>query len=143
MSTHRHRDYAPPTPAVLPSIAAGVVTGSTVVVVDDKPGNVALLERLLNLVGVLQVHGFTDPRQALDHCANSPPDLVLLDLHMPDLDGFAVLEALKSLLPEGGFLPVLVLTADATAEVKERALAAGAKDFLTKPFDRTEVPFQA
>ncbi|MEX2658146.1 MAG: EAL domain-containing protein [Acidimicrobiales bacterium] len=112
---------------------------STVVVVDDHQVNVALLERLLDGAGVGRVHGFTDPREALNHCAASLPDLVLLDLHMPHLDGFAVMSALEELVPDGVFLPVLVLTADATAEVKERALAARAKDFLTKPFDRTEV----
>ncbi|MDA8400003.1 MAG: EAL domain-containing protein [Actinomycetota bacterium] len=140
MSTHQPSHADPLVPGILPSIAAiGVVADSKVVIVDDNPANVALLERLLNMAGLLQVNGFTDPRQALDYCASSLPDLVLLDLHMPDLDGFAVLEALKDLLPKDGFLPVLVLTADATTKIKERALAAGAKDFLTKPFDRTEV----
>jgi len=141
MSTHQHASHDTPKPAPpLSTAAAGVAAaGSTVVIVDDKPANVALLERLLNTAGVGRVHGFTDPRRALAHCASSLPDLVLLDLHMPDLDGFAVMESLKGLLPAGGFLPVLVLTADVTTEVKERALAAGAKDFLTKPFDRTEV----
>jgi PleD family two-component response regulator len=91
MSTHHAHHAPPPAPVFLPSIATGVAAESTVVVVDDKPANVALLERLLNMVGVPQVHGFTDPRQALEHCATSLPDLVLLDLHMPGLDGFAVL----------------------------------------------------
>ena len=140
MSTNEYPRHDTPTAAVpLSTAAAGVAAASTVVIVDDKPANVALLERLLDTAGVVRVHGFTDPRQALAHCAGSLPDLVLLDLHMPDLDGFAFMEALQRLVPEGGFLPVLVLTADVTAEVKERALATGAKDFLTKPFDRTEV----
>jgi EAL domain-containing protein (putative c-di-GMP-specific phosphodiesterase class I) len=112
---------------------------ATVLVVDDTPANVALLKRVLDGAGIARVHGFTDPRRALAHCAEHLPDLVLLDLHMPDLDGFAVMESLKRMVPTDGFLPVLVLTADANAAVKERALAAGAKDFLTKPFDRTEV----
>lgn len=123
----------------LSTAAAGVTANATVVIVDDTPANVALLERLLATTGVGQVHGFTDPRQAVAHCAEALPDLVLLDLHMPDLDGFAVMASLRDLVPDGGFLPVLMLTADATAEVRQRALAAGAKDFLTKPFDRTEV----
>ena len=109
------------------------------VVVDDEPANVLLLERLLETVGIVRVHGFTDPSRALAFCAASPPDLVLLDLHMPQLDGFAVMEALRLLVPGDRFLPVLVLTADVTPEVRERSLAAGAKDFLTKPFDRNEV----
>lgn len=110
-----------------------------VVIVDDTPANVTLLTRLLAGSGVDRVHGFTDPREALAHCARSLPDLVLLDLHMPHLDGFAVMESLRNMVPLDGYLPVLVLTADVNVEVKERALVAGAKDFLTKPFDRTEV----
>ena len=117
----------------------GVDVTSTVVVVDDTAANVMLLTRLLDLAGITRVHGFTDPRAAVAHCAESLPDLVMLDLHMPHLDGFAVMDSLQLMVPEDGFLPVLVLTADVTAEVKERALLAGAKDFLTKPFDRTEV----
>lgn len=110
-----------------------------VVIVDDTPANVTLLMRLLAGSGVDKVHGFTDPREALAHCARSMPDLVLLDLHMPHLDGFAVMESLRNMVPLDGYLPVLVLTADVNVEVRERALVAGAKDFLTKPFDRTEV----
>ena len=140
MTRHQpHRADPPGSTSPQPGTAAGVAADSTVVIVDDKPANVALLERLLDPDRVGRVHGFTDPRQALAHCAGSLPDLVLLDLHMPDLDGFAVMDALGELVPDGGFLPVLVLTADVTAAVRERALAAGATDFLTKPFDRTEV----
>src|SRR5436305_5209896 len=67
------------------------------------------------------------------------PDLILLDLHMPYLSGFDVLEQLGRLIPETDYLPILVLTADITAGTKQLALSAGAKDFLTKPFDSTEV----
>jgi EAL domain-containing protein (putative c-di-GMP-specific phosphodiesterase class I)/ActR/RegA family two-component response regulator len=123
----------------LSGAGTGVATDATVVVIDDTPANVALLERLLQTAGVGRVHGFTDPRAGLAHCAGVLPDLVLLDLHMPELDGFAFMEALQGLVPDGGFLPVLVLTADVATEIKERALASGAKDFLIKPFDRTEV----
>lgn len=117
----------------------GVLSESTVVIIDDLPANVALLERLLVGAGVVRLHGFTDPREGLAHCAGSLPDLVLLDLHMPELDGFTVMASLQEMVPAGRFLPILVLTADATAEARERALATGAKDFLTEPFDRTEV----
>lgn len=112
---------------------------ATVVIVDDQPANVILLERCLSAVDVAMVRGFTDPRAALDYCAEGLPDLVLLDLHMPEIDGFAFMDALGKLVPDDGFVPVLVLTADATTAVKERALASGAKDFLTKPFEVTEV----
>jgi signal transduction histidine kinase len=137
--TSEQRSRHSPAAALRLSTAAGAAADSTVVIVDDEPANVALLDRLLGAAGVVRVHGFTDSRQALAYCAGSLPDLVLLDLHMPGLDGFSFMEALQGLVPEGGFLPVLVLTADVTHEVKERALATGAKDFLTKPLDRTEV----
>ena len=116
-----------------------VASSSTVVIVDDNPTNVELLVRLLATAGITQVKAFTDPRTALDCCAGSQPDLVILDLHMPIVDGFAVMEQLALIFDDHEYVPILVITADATTEVKQRALAAGAKDFLTKPFDRTEV----
>lgn len=110
-----------------------------VIIVDDSAGNVRLLSRLLRDTGVTAVEGFTEPQPALTRCLEALPDVLLLDLHMPGLDGFAVMDALRSSLPADVFLPVLVLTADDDAVVKQRALAAGAKDFLTKPFDAVEV----
>ena len=118
---------------------SSLLGSSRVMVVDDSPANVRLLQRLLHDAGVTAVEGFTDPHPALRRCKESLPDVLLLDLHMPGLDGFGVMEALHSLLPADAFLPVLVLTADEDAVVKQRALAAGAKDFLTKPFDAIEV----
>jgi EAL domain-containing protein (putative c-di-GMP-specific phosphodiesterase class I) len=81
----------------------------------------------------------TDPRQAVDTYLAAQPDLILLDLHMPHMDGLAVFEALKAANPVDAFVPVIVLTADSTVDAKNQALAAGAKDFLTKPFEQTEV----
>ena len=107
--------------------------------VDDREANVRLLERMLQTAGVSQVHTLTDPREAVKRCLELEPDLLLIDLHMPHLDGVAVLTALRAALPDGVFLPVIVLTADLSSDAKERALAAGAKDFLAKPLDRTEV----
>ncbi len=115
------------------------VRGSRVLIVDDNPANVLLLQRLLKAAGLVNVDGYTDPRAALDRCMASVPDLLLLDLHMPPPDGFQVMEALQSGLPPDVFLPILVLTADAGSEIKRQALAAGAKDFLTKPLDNVEV----
>lgn len=117
-----------------------VDTPPDIVIVDDQSANVLLLERLLAGVSVkLAVHSFTDPEEALDHCRTALPSLILLDLHMPQMDGIAFMERLRDLVPRDVLLPVLILTADVTAESKERALAAGARDFVTKPFDRTEV----
>jgi putative two-component system response regulator len=109
--------------------------------VDDERANILVLERLLEKAGYRNVHSTTDPRTVLSLVAEIRPDLLLLDLKMPGLDGFEILELLRvgrAASSEPG-LPVLVLTADATRETKRRALAAGATDFLTKPFDLDEV----
>lgn len=115
-----------------------IVDDACVIIIDDNAANVELLKQVMKLSGVVTL-GFTDPRAALAHCSSSLPDLVLVDLHMPDLDGFAVIEALQEMVPSGVFLPIAVLTGDERPETKSRALAAGAKDFVTKPFDPMEV----
>src|SRR2546423_13883406 len=81
--------------------------------------------------------GLTDSSQALETCAAFDPDLILLDLMMPAVDGFAVLEALRA-EPSERFLPIVVLTADISEEAKARALDAGATDFLVKPVSQAE-----
>jgi putative two-component system response regulator len=101
--------------------------------------NVVLLERILEQDGYRNVKSVTDPAEAATLYDQFEPDLVLLDLHMPKLDGFAVMKLLEGRIPRDTFLPILILTADIRPEIKRRALAAGAKDFVTKPFDRTEV----
>jgi putative two-component system response regulator len=110
-----------------------------ILVVDDEEANVALLERLLDIAGYRNVVSTTDPRKVRELLHEFRPDLILLDLLMPHLDGFAVMELLASEVPADSYLPVLVLTADATRETRRRALAGGAKDFLTKPLDVDEV----
>ena len=109
-----------------------------ILVIDDEPANVVLLEYMLAEAGFTRVTSITDSRLALNTCNTFRPDLILLDLMMPHLDGFALLESLRA---EGDeiFLPVIVLTADMNEETKERALSAGATDFLLKPFDHLEV----
>ena len=106
-----------------------------ILIVDDEPANVRLLERLLQQAGYARPESTTDPRRAAALAAARGPDLVLLDLLMPDLDGYAVLAQLRAQPPAGTYLPVVVLTADATAAARQRALAAGATDFLTKQMD--------
>lgn len=110
-----------------------------IVAVDDQLPNLKLLERLLGSAGFQFVQTATSGREAIEIFRQSPPDLLILDLHMPDLDGFGVLELLKPWLEGGAYLPVLMVTADQQAAVRQRALALGAKDFLSKPFNRTEV----
>jgi len=110
-----------------------------ILVVDDEESNVLLLTRLLEQAGHSGVLGTTDPRAVLPLYQAVSPNLILLDLHMPHVDGFAVMERLRPYIPPESYLPVVILTADIAPEAKRRALAAGAKDFLTKPFDATEV----
>lgn len=111
-----------------------------ILIVDDQEANVRLLEGILKrAAGYHALRSTTDPREVMSLYVEFKPDLILLDLHMPHVDGFGVMEQLKEIVPEDVFLPILVLTADVTPEAKQRALASGAKDFLAKPFDPTEV----
>lgn len=110
-----------------------------ILVVDDRRSNVLLIERILAHAGYRNVVSTTDPCRAVQLFLDSAPDLVLLDLHMPRLDGIALLSELQPHIGPKCYLPVLVLTADTTPELRNRALSLGAKDFLTKPIDSTEV----
>ncbi len=109
-----------------------------ILVVDDEPANAALLEAMLADGGYTRVKPVTDSRLALETCVQFDPDLVLLDLMMPHVDGFTVLESIRAAAAET-FLPVIVLTASSTDATKIRALRAGATDFLLKPFDQLEM----
>ena len=111
---------------------------SRILIIDDQEANVRVLEGFLKRAGYVTVRGTTDSRRALPLFADFGPDLILLDLHMPHLDGFEVMDRLGPLISKGAYLPILVLTADITQEAKQKALGMGAKDFLTKPFDATE-----
>jgi putative two-component system response regulator len=113
------------------------LAGDTILVIDDQPTNVRLLEQMLRIEGYANVTGVTDPRRAPDLFAGLRPDLVLLDLHMPHVGGIELLARFRAML-DGEYLPIIVLTADDTPETKLRALEAGATDFLTKPFDHSE-----
>lgn len=115
------------------------VREARILIVDDQEANVLLLEGLLAEGGYRSWRSVLDPRTAVAVCAEYGPDLILLDLVMPHLDGFGVLEQLRPWLASQSYLPILVLTVDITTESRRRALAAGAKDFLAKPLDATEV----
>lgn len=110
-----------------------------ILIIDDEPANVRLLERILQQEGFVSLESATDPRQALPLYTEFQPDLILLDLHMPHLDGFAVMNQLRPRIREGEYLPILVLTADVATDTKLQALSTGASDFLTKPLDHAEV----
>lgn len=112
---------------------------SKILILDDERSNVRLLERLLKKQHFQKVLGFTNPHKFIQEFQKEEPDIVLLDLRMPELNGFEVLDELSMHVPAHHYVPVLVLTGDHSAETKARALSGGAKDFLTKPFDKTEV----
>ncbi|QHD50761.1 EAL domain-containing protein [Vreelandella aquamarina] len=107
-------------------------------VVDDNSINVELLLDLLDDQGFDNVHGLSDPRLVLAHCQAALPDLILLDIRMPYLDGYGVMEQLQSTFAEHT-PPVIVLTAQIDDETRHRALSMGVRDFLTKPFKHDEV----
>ncbi len=115
------------------------VRNARIMIVDDEPTNVLLLERILRRAGYTRLTGITDSRQVLARVHETGPDLILLDLHMPHLTGNEVLVQLRAELPAGVYLPVLVLSADKLQKARNDALASGAQDFLVKPFDRGEV----
>jgi EAL domain-containing protein (putative c-di-GMP-specific phosphodiesterase class I)/CheY-like chemotaxis protein len=108
-------------------------------IADDEPANVELLEAILERAGFTSIRSFPDGQALLDAITDQEPDLILLDLRMPVIDGLAVLQSLHTGPTAGGFLPVLVLTADATPLSRDQALSSGAHDYLTKPFDPAEV----
>lgn len=114
------------------------ILNAKILIVDDADANLRLLEDLLAREGFHNVISTADSTRAIDLFTAFQPDLILLDLMMPELDGYAVLEMLSRYISKDEYLPVLVLTADATVAAKRKALALGAKDFLTKPFDTIE-----
>ena len=119
--------------------AGSLLSTARVLIVDDVHSNVLLLTKILRGAGVRDVHGFTDPLLALSAYRELEPDLVLLDLHMPGMDGIELIGRLRASTSPDGFVPLVVLTADVSAASKRRVLEAGANDFLVKPFDNLEV----
>ncbi len=111
------------------------ILNAKILIVDDTAANVRLMERILAMAGYTSVHSTTDPNEVCILHRKNLYDLIVLDLLMPGLDGFQVMEALKEIEP-GNYLPVLALTAQ--PDHKQRALEAGAKNFLGKPFQFAE-----
>ena len=111
---------------------------AAILIVDDERSMVRLLEQLLAHAGYQRLSGTSDPREVVRLCDELEPDLIMLDLRMPHQDGIEVLHQLKRRRADA-YLPVLVLTADVSRESKRAALEAGASDFVTKPFEQTEL----
>jgi putative two-component system response regulator len=110
-----------------------------ILIVDDEYTNVLLLERHLGRAGYTTLRSTTDSREVCSLSAEFRPDLILLDLMMPHLDGYGVMEQLRPQMAQSTYLPILVLTADMSRPAREKSLSMGAKDFLLKPFDATEL----
>lgn len=117
-------------------INASDILRANLLIVDDQAANVLLLERLLSSAGYTSVTSTQNPREVCELHRKNNYDLILLDLQMPDFNGFQVMDGLKEIEAED-YLPVLVITAQ--PDEKLRALKAGAKDFVSKPFDLAEV----
>ncbi len=112
------------------------VLNASILIVDDQEANVRLLEQMLSDVGYQRMTSTMDPRSVCALHRDNHYDLILLDLQMPGMDGFQVMEALKD-IETGGYVPILVVTAQPGHKL--RALASGAKDFIAKPFDLVEI----
>ena len=117
-------------------ISSGEILDASILIVDDQQANVALLGQLLSEAGYRRVASTMDPREVCALHRKNHYDLILLDLQMPGMDGFQVMEGLKTNAVDA-YLPVLVITAQPGHKL--RALQAGAKDFVSKPFDLVEV----
>ena len=118
------------------AISSADILNANILIVDDQEVNIALLEQLLTETGYTHLTSTMEPQQVCALHRRNRYDLILLDLQMPVMDGFQVIEALKT-NDTDAYLPVLVLTAQPGHKL--RALRAGAKDFISKPFDLIEV----
>ncbi len=108
-----------------------------ILIVDDQPANVTLIEKMLDIDGYINVIATTDPTQVESIYMEQNSDLVLLDLNMPVMDGYQVLAKIREVDPD--YPPIIVLTAQSDRESRIKALDLGARDFLAKPFDRVEL----
>lgn len=115
------------------------IKGAKILMLDDEVGNTALMTNFLNRIGYTRLESLNDSTKFFDKAESFAPDLILLDLAMPDISGFQVLEVLRRDRSGEDQVPVLVISGDCTAENKRRALRAGATDLLAKPFDASEV----
>jgi putative two-component system response regulator len=116
-----------------------VARDARIIIVDDRESNIEALSRILGRAGYAICISVTDPAEAMVNFAPLQPDLLLLDWHMAPLSGLDFIEALKTQIPPDQMPPILVLSADASAETRREALAVGATDFLSKPFDPSEI----
>jgi putative two-component system response regulator len=130
---------APWHPASAATTGGAALTAMRILIVDDQAFNIAVISGMLREAGYQDIVSTRDPRSVPEVCAAERPDLVLLDFHMPGMTGLDVLGSLAGLVHGPESLPVLVVTSDPTAQRRYDCLAAGARDFLTKPVDQVEL----
>ena len=109
-----------------------------ILMVDDEEANLEILRRTLSRAGFWRLEGTLDSREAASLYVRHRPDLILLDLHMPHMDGLQVLDTLRE-IAEATYLPIVILSGDLTPEARRDALSRGAKDFVNKPFQPDEL----
>ena len=114
-------------------------TEARILIVDDEMLNVKLLKLALKVAGFTNLHTTTAASEALALYSEMQPDLVVTDLHMPCLDGVALIGEIRRREASGGHVPVVVVTGDPSRDARRRALTAGAAEVLTKPFDPDEL----
>jgi len=120
------------------SIKKNSLSLSQILIVDDEPLSTKLISDTLNKEGYQNIHQTNNPLEVIDLCKSIHPDLIILDLNMPEMNGFAVMDALNN-FKSNAYIPILVLTSEKGQKEKIRALKAGAQDFINKPFDRLEI----
>ncbi len=116
-----------------------MLQAARLLIVDDNVANICLMSNILNRLGFRFIESTTDPRETFALLERFKPDLILLDLNMPHLDGFAVMQRLGRIIPRETFLPILVVSNEASGEMTRKALAAGAADIQAKPFNTSEL----
>ncbi|HLW49089.1 MAG TPA: response regulator [bacterium] len=110
-----------------------------ILIVDEEEGTVGFFERIVGQLTPAEFRSTTDPGAIVDLLLRFLPDLIVLDLCMPNTDGLALLHVVTARIPVGVYLPIVALTSETSAESKDRIVANGATDVLTKPFDPAEV----
>ena len=126
---------------VVPDILYGndSLRRTKILIIDDESSELHLLERILRRVRIQNFRSTTDSREALAVFQEFRPDLVLIDWVLANVNGRSMVEQIRDIIPEGGFIPIVVLIADVTSGTRQLALAAGANELITKPIDACEV----
>lgn len=123
----------------MPDVKDQDLKSSKILVVDDDQASIDLAERLLEWAGYINVVSAVDGQTAIKAFSQDCPDLILLDLHLPGISGFELIEEFLKLNPDDSFLPILIFSGNSSTEAKQKALSLGASDFLCKPGDSTEI----